>query len=977
MSLPNTVGIAQFGRASDCGSECRGFESHYPPHRQAGNLGSIAKAADGKDGRKKSYIILAQLYFVLLFCGVALQAQSTAVTGTIQGIVLDSSGAPMPNVQVTAVHVDSGAVRQTSTGDSGQFRLTGLAIGNYELRAEREGFGTVVTRLQVSVGQTVVQRVEMAPAAVSQSMEVKEQSEALDVAATTSGATLGSERIEEAPAQNRNYLNFVLVAPGAAPSSGSNPQRSSAGVRSAAPDSGFSFGGMRPRNNSLSIDGVDNRDETTGANRVAIGLEMVEEFRVAGTAVGAELGGASGGIVNVVTRSGTNIWHGDWTFFGQNEAANARNPEAPAPNKPRFRRYQPGSSINGPIRRDQTFFSTAFEQEWESSEEWSEGPAAAQPAINAVLARPELANAAVDSIRRGLFRASSAQSEFSVKLNHQLHSIHALSVRYALSHGRVSNDVQGTENFSDRSSRGSSLTTDHSLVAGLISVLSPRLVNDLRFQAARRDVDLTPNSRGAMMEIPGVVAFGQAYGLNGRRSEDHNEMVEGLNLAAGQHHLSFGASAHLVRLDARLADRFAGIFVFPTLADFLAERPDVFVQAFGNPATEARVAPLGAWAQDRWQPLAGLSLEAGLRYDYEILPRGFSSPSRNFAPRFGIAYRPGGKGPLVFRAGFGLFYDRYPLAYLNNVLQKDGIHGFEQYLVGDMAVAALAAGRGGSLSSPMPNTAPGIYKPSPDFSATYSRKFVGGVERSLGQNTSLTAEYASVAGFHLPRIRNIAATLPPLYQLEQTARSSYQGVSVSINRRMSRELTFLAAYNLGRTWDDSSDYDEQPLDPRNLRQDWARSRQHQAHRISASAVFELPAEEAAFLPKWVANELENVVMAPIFTAGSGRPVNALDSTDVFRTGAYPISARPFGLPRNPFFGPGTVSLDMRIMKGVWLKKNRMILQTGVEAFNLANHTNALRVSPYYAAAGQILGSYRGITEALNARQLQFVFQIEY
>src|SRR5437660_11605667 len=107
--------------------------------------------------------------------------------------------------------------------------------------------------------------------------------------------------------------------------------------------------------NTLSIDGVDNRDETTGGSRVAIGLEMVHEFRVSSTATGAEFGGAAGGIVNVVTRSGTNLWHGDATFFGQNDRLNARDAEARSPTSPEKRRYQPGTSLSGPIRRDRNF----------------------------------------------------------------------------------------------------------------------------------------------------------------------------------------------------------------------------------------------------------------------------------------------------------------------------------------------------------------------------------------------------------------------------------------------------------------------------------------------------------------------------------------------------------------------------------------------------------------------------------------------
>jgi len=234
----------------------------------------------------------------------------------------------------------------------------------------------------------------------------------------------------------------------------------------------------------------------------------------------------------------------------------------------------------------------------------------------------------------------------------------------------------------------------------------------------------------------------------------------------------------------------------------------------------------------------------------------------------------------------------------------------------------------------------------------------------------VTAEFASVRGLHLPRVRNIAGGLPAVYQLEQTARSAYRGLSVSLNRRMSKELTYLIAYSTGRSLDDASDYDEHPLDPRNPRPEWAHSRQHQAHRLAASALFDLPVEDQKIL--------KNVTVAPIFTWGSGRPVNALDTTDTFRTGAYPISARPFGLGRNPFLSPSTMSLDLRLMKSFWVvRPHRAVLQFIAESFNLMNHSNPLRVSPYYAAQGRTLGSYRGTVETLNARQVQFGVQLEY
>jgi hypothetical protein len=913
---------------------------------------------------------------VVLAASACAQSQSSA--GAIQGVVIDPAGAFIADVRVSATRVASNTMRTAQTDASGQFRFSGLAIGDYTLRFEKGGFATAMTpAFTVSVGQTVMERVEMKLAHVSEKVDVLEQPDAIDTAATTTSVALGNERIEESPANNRNFLNFVLVVPGVAPSANSNTQRSAAAVRSAAVDSGFSFGGLRGRNNGLFVDGVDNRDETTGGNRVTIGLEQVQEFRVTGTSVGAEFGGAAGGIVNMVTHSGTNLWHGDGTFFAQNEFADARSPEALTSGRPVFRRWEPGASLNGPIRRDRTFFSTAIEQEWERSEEWSEVPQAAEAALNRALASPLFARAPVRRVQEGLFDESSSQTTFSFKLMHQVGATHTLSARYAFSRGRLTGDVQDGDNFLDRSARGSSLTTDHSLVVGWTDVITPHAVNDFRAQWGERVAGIAPNVRGPMLEIPGVLTFGQGYRLDQQRTEIHGEAVESVHLTLGSHILSAGASVHVVDLNSRLANRFGGLFIFPTLDDFAAGRPDVFIQAFGDPNTRIRTMPAGAFVQDHWQVRTGLSLEAGLRYDKQLLPSAIPGTNRNAAPRLGIAWRPCGTKPFVVRAAFGFFYDRYPLAFLNEAIQKDGMHGFEQYAAGSDAVRALALGFGGSLSAPLPGIALSRYIASSSFPATYSRKLTAGVERGLDKNTTLTGEFSWVEGYHLPRLRNIAGGLSPLYELEQTSRSSYEGLSISLNRRLTRELTYLVAYNLGRARDDASDFDEQPMDPANTRLDWARSRQQQLQRFSASAVFELPAEEVTVLSGWLKDSLAHIVMAPILTYGSGRPLNALATTDLFRTGAYPITARPFGLRRNPFDTPPLFSADLRLMKGFPVRGGRGILQVGVETFNLTNHTNPLRVSPYYAAGSEKLTSYGAPVETQNPRQVQFMVQLEY
>jgi hypothetical protein len=293
-----------------------------------------------------------------------------------------------------------------------------------------------------------------------------------------------------------------------------------------------------------------------------------------------------------------------------------------------------------------------------------------------------------------------------------------------------------------------------------------------------------------------------------------------------------------------------------------------------------------------------------------------------------------------------LFFDRYPLGFLNQAVQNK----YELFATGAQAAQAFAG--------VTPNVARSTYSLSNDFPSTHSRKVSIGAEYGIDKDTSLTIEASNIRGLHLPRTRNFAGTYPPQFVLEQTARSAYTGFTVSINRRLSNELAWLVSWTHGRTRDDGSDFDEQPQNPFDIRADWGPSRQDQRNRLAASAIFELPF-------------LEGVSFAPIFTLGAGRPINQLLAGDVYRTGAYPITARPAGMARNPYLSPKQVNLDLRVMKTIKVLDERALFQFGVESFNLLNHTNVERVSPW---AGP---RYGGILESLPARQIQLMTQFEF
>ncbi len=293
----------------------------------------------------------------------------------------DPTGAVVPDARVTAVQPTTAAVREAHTDRSGRFQISNLPVGLCTLRAERQGFRpTEQQELSLSIHQTLETNLSMSIGSGEQTVEVSSQAEALETTAVSTRVALGGERIDDTPLQKRNFLNFVLLVPGVASASHSNTLRASAALRSPDEDSGFSFGGLPAHKNGLYIDGLGNRDELSGGNRIAVSPDMVQQFQVAGSEIAPASGGAAGANVNVVTLSGSNRWHGDSSFRLSNEFANARDPDVEATTKPIYRTYNPEVSLGGPIRRDRNFFYATVEQEWENSQDSSEVPdGAVQP----------------------------------------------------------------------------------------------------------------------------------------------------------------------------------------------------------------------------------------------------------------------------------------------------------------------------------------------------------------------------------------------------------------------------------------------------------------------------------------------------------------------------------------------------------------------------------------------------------------------
>jgi outer membrane receptor protein involved in Fe transport len=955
------------------------------------------------------------LSVLFVSCAASADAQASRVGATLEGIVSDTSGAVIPNAKVTLNNSLTNQSRSVTTDEQGFFRAEQLAVGTYEVRVERTGFAVYrQTDVEASLGRTVHLNAVLAPASASEQVTVTAQPSSLDPSQSSLVSSIDQERIEELPVRSRNYLDFVLLAPGVS----SSPAASAASGSTPLTGSGFTFGGLRSQSNNVSIDGLDNNDEYTGSSRTELSPEIVQEFQVVNNGLSAESGGASGGSINVITRSGTNTVHGDAFLFAQDAAFNARDPFETESGKPSFRRFRAGFALGGPVIKDKTFYYAAAEQEHNRGQIGSDIDPTVASTVNAFLktgAFPELATRQITTAFSPIARA---ETEAADKLDHELTKNTALMLRYTFTNNKESGYAFNTGGLTDASARGSSFTSDNALSGSLTTVLNSEAVSDFRFQAATRHAVLRTNEPfGPEIEISGLVTFGRPYAGNSERRENHYQASYTYTRTRGKQLWKAGGTVNRIRLRADIPDGFGGVYLFGSLQDFLAGNPDQFRQAFGNSRVDFPVTSFGGFVQDHWSFARQLTVDLGLRYDFERLPAGFHQDTNNVSPRIGVAWNPSPK--WVFRAGYGIFFDRYVLANLMRAVEKNGSQAFEQVADGNMAASLFAGVQGGSLVAPAPGIAPSIFRPDPSMSTPYSQQASAGAEYLLGKNLTLRADYLFVRGVKLPRTLNanllhpvvltlanasglgvpdptpqqigrevfsparLDAYFDDIYQLQDSAESTYNGASLTVSREMNEDLEFSASYTLSKTFDDASDFDEQPQNSFDLRAENAVSRQHQQQRFVFNALWDLPIgdeEDNGGKPQenpgWLTQTFSHIELAPILTVGSGRPVNPLTGLDSNQSHAFPLSARPLAFGRDSLGTPALATMDIRVVKYFPFGGVRR-LDVVAEAFNLFNSANVSQINPVFGSGIAPIAGFRQPIAGTGARQIQFSLDFEF
>jgi hypothetical protein len=936
---------------------------------------------------------------VVAACVLAVRSGAAAQrqTAVLEGTVLDSTGGVVPHAIVMIRDADTNLTRTVETDSSGAFRLSDLPVATYEVRVTRDGFTPYAhAGVMLAIGQTARMLIVLQPAGIVQEVSVSAQPPPLDSRQTSVATAIDGERIEELPVRSRNYLEFVLLAPGV--TRATLPQATGA-LTSVLPSSGFSFDGLRPRSNILTIDGIDNTDEFSGSSRTELSLEVVREFQVVKSEWLAERGGGAAGSINVVTKSGANTLHGDAFVFGQSGALNARPKlEETHGAEPALRRFRAGAAIGGPISRDRTFYYAAAEREGTQDQTASDISPSAASAINRSLEAGLLPEIGTRKLTVGVFATARSETESSVKISHGIGGRGLLVGALAANQNTEDHDAFSGGGLSDPSARGSASTRDVAVTASWDAALTPQTANELRGQvAARRQILESADPLGPGVTISGVADFGTAYVGDSDRRQSYLEIGDTVTHARGQHLLKAGADFKRVAVDGSVADGVRGLYAFSSVDSFFSARPDVTRIMSGAPSVAFAVLRASGFLQDHWTPAPPLTIDAGVRFDVGAFPASLGMTSRQFGPRAGFAWSV---GEWVIRGGVGRFADRLVLASLERALSAahEGVVeqvGERHAPPGAPSTYTVRQGTWNPASVQASVGAERLVTPNLTASVTYVYSSGSNLPRSANVNlpppTILTTANAASLGVETPTPQQVgravfgSGRLNPAFdaivELQPTAASTYHGATLSLNRRLANEVEWACAYTWSHARDSASDFDEQPQNPYALADEWADSRYDQRHRLVASALFDLPIGEEedrtpGVEPGVLVRAFSHIEVAPILTIGSGGPVNVVTGGDDNQTRAFPFTSRPLGLSRNAARLPSSASLDLRVLK-YFIVKPHGKLDLVVEGFNLLNRTNVSQTNAVY---GQLLTPRPALGRPLEAgiaRQIQFSVDFEF
>lgn len=991
----------------------------------------------------------ATALLALLWCTAPVSAQTT---GSVSGTIKDNSGAIVPGAAVTVENLETRASRTTSTDDAGRYEIALLPPGRYLIRAELQGFRTEERGdVTLQVSQNARLDFVMSIGSIEESVMVQGAAPLVDTRDAAMGQVIEQVKIVELPLNGRNFRDLGLIAPGV------QPETQSSGL--ATRGGGLYINGARIYDNNYLLDGFDNNDATTGEIMTFPSPDAIQEFKVLGASYGAEYGFASGGIISLISKSGGASYRGNAFGFLRNDAMDARNYFATS--TPKLDRRQGGGTVGGPLGGNKVFFFGSYERTaLEQGQPFTSNvPTDLQRAGNfgvmtirdPLTGQPFPGNAIptsrINPVAQGMLALFPQENNPSDPSRNYLSSpdllddLHVATVKTDYNHSPSNTYSARYSVYWDTQSNPGAFPVvvtgvrKHNQALGLTwtHVFGSRTVQEIRggighvYNGMFRD-DSTATDWGAQLGIggtlqeavpdrlglgPPVVTLTGYSGVNPNNNpfiRTHNLRQASYVLAQsyGDHSIKLGGEVRTQQMALRDWRNPQGTFTFTgrysgnAFADFLLGYPTQTTTFVGLVFMEQKEWQTGLFVQDEWRVSPRLTVNYGVRYEYQapdeevenrwgtfvpalgesvqVGTNGVPSSIRgaekdNFAPRAGLVWDISGDASRALRAGYGIYYTSFVhniafSSYANTPLGRNRI------FTSSTATPSI------SLSDPFPESFGSDTVSTSgmdlDFPQGKVNRWSLDLQQELPGRSMVSVGYIGSRSVDLTRQYNInqpvlgpgsiASRRPfpgfgDITWTDGTGTATYNSMELKYQRRLHRGFDLLVSYTLSKAIDDgvvSDDSGAGVLNSYDRDAERGLSAWDRRHRFVTSGSYLLPFENL-FAREWQVSAIVTLTSGSPFTptlsqdiAGIGNlgnqrpnlvgdPTLRGDERSVdrwFNTSAFAIpAAGTFGnAGRNILIGPGTKTVDMAVSRRFSLPRNAS-LQVRVEMFNLLNHAN--------------------------------------
>ena len=929
----------------------------------------------------------ATLLPILVLSSIAIVFGQLGTAG-INGLVTDSNGAAITNARVVVKNKRTGQTRDTTTSGEGTYTLQNLPPATYEIRVEAPNFAqAVVETVTLNVGEIPAINVTLKPAGAQETVVIT-PSDALSVDTNTSqiSGVINDRTLTNMPLNGRNFLDLAFLIPGNAPAPNYDPTKTTTIEISSA--------GQLGRGGNIAVDGADNNDDVVGGTLQNFPQDGIGEFQIATNRFSAEIGRSASSAINIITKSGSNEFHGSGAFFFRNSSLSAVLPTldrnlVQAEGTPPFDREQYAVSVGGPIKRDHAWFFAAFE--------YRNQDGVVITGVRDPTSRRVITSFSPAPLNDLLF---TGRGDWQVGENDRMSFRYSDQREDDVDRGSLRRPIGTADN------RQHSFNRYHAFVYNWAHTFSPTLLNDFIFHEnnfLNRIPSFVENANE--IRFPSVQDGGN-FRIPQQTPQNRVQFRDNLSWIRGSHALKFGGEFQ--RIDAGAVFDLFGSGTIETTEDFAVRDRNGDGQINDNDIviadtirSTAPVRPptvedldnnyIAFYVQDDWKVRPYFTLNLGLRWEVDtdaknlkhfdeinpiLLPFVGTSRSReynNFAPRVGFNWDPWHNGRTSIRGGYGIYYDRIVLEVplLERLLDGRKL-GIQVRLGSELDASGNFLPGTPTLANPFTGTALtgvgiGINILDPNLSTPYVQQFNLGFQRELTRDLIVSADYIHAFGSKFIIGRFIGSVFNPsiggnddVVNIESSVKTWYDGMLLNAQKRFSNRYSFNASYTLQKSFNFSNDdqipFQVPPLNPNNLRLDKGPPPNEERHRFTFQAVVDMP---------------YGFQLSPIYTLASGVPFDIQLPPDIggtripvlqrnaagrtFSTGSElnafisqfntgrPVASR-LPLVRDDLeLGDSFQSLDLRLTK-TFRFSERFNVQGIAEVFNLFNVTNVRGVN---------------------------------